>query len=349
MVNYLDYIGHKHTDDAVVPVQNNCTYHPDVFQALAGSAGLWGPSIITGSGDVSTGGGATKSTGGKGHSTFWSGFCPGALRQTGLWQRSHCTSAHIQEHGPREGEDCSCFDMFFLNTFFPDLSESCCISLCVHTACSSYLSWDIYAFCKHIHVFRSQESWRMLGQRWSYLKNNWPARGWLFETLRHFCPPIDIRSSKLKWQPAKESRSWRFYVTGLRWLTAKRKQLQFNMIRLLRFNKVSFKKHRILCVCIYKLSAEHAREVSQLRGKVSQLQTEMDVLKRQLTTERFERWVPQLTSHPSLQDKHYSVEWNQYLTEIRVSLSPLCHKRYIYIGFVMWLISYLCIVYFVAP
>uniref|UniRef100_A0A3B3BWX3 Centrosomal protein 135 n=1 Tax=Oryzias melastigma TaxID=30732 RepID=A0A3B3BWX3_ORYME len=34
--------------------------------------------------------------------------------------------------------------------------------------------------------------------------------------------------------------------------------------------------------------AEHAREVSQLRGKVSQLQTEMDVLKRQVTTERFE-------------------------------------------------------------
>uniref|UniRef100_A0A3B4X9M1 Centrosomal protein 135 n=1 Tax=Seriola lalandi dorsalis TaxID=1841481 RepID=A0A3B4X9M1_SERLL len=36
-------------------------------------------------------------------------------------------------------------------------------------------------------------------------------------------------------------------------------------------------------------TAEHSREVSQLRGKVSQLQTEMDVLKRQLTTERFER------------------------------------------------------------
>ncbi|XP_068599752.1 centrosomal protein of 135 kDa [Brachionichthys hirsutus] len=36
-------------------------------------------------------------------------------------------------------------------------------------------------------------------------------------------------------------------------------------------------------------NAEHVREVSQLRGKVSQLQTEMDVLKRQLTTERFER------------------------------------------------------------
>ncbi|KAI1888697.1 hypothetical protein AGOR_G00171400 [Albula goreensis] len=33
----------------------------------------------------------------------------------------------------------------------------------------------------------------------------------------------------------------------------------------------------------------HGREVSQLRGKASQLQTEMDVLKRQLTTERFER------------------------------------------------------------
>ncbi|XP_058612187.1 centrosomal protein of 135 kDa isoform X2 [Onychostoma macrolepis] len=36
-------------------------------------------------------------------------------------------------------------------------------------------------------------------------------------------------------------------------------------------------------------TAGHAREVTQLRGKVSQLQTEMDVLKRQLTTERFER------------------------------------------------------------
>ncbi|XP_068448993.1 centrosomal protein of 135 kDa isoform X2 [Clinocottus analis] len=36
-------------------------------------------------------------------------------------------------------------------------------------------------------------------------------------------------------------------------------------------------------------SAEHVREVSQLRGKVSQLQMEMDVLKRQLTSERFER------------------------------------------------------------
>ncbi|XP_068581534.1 centrosomal protein of 135 kDa [Cebidichthys violaceus] len=36
-------------------------------------------------------------------------------------------------------------------------------------------------------------------------------------------------------------------------------------------------------------TAEHAREVNQLRGRVSQLQTEMDVLKRQLTSERFER------------------------------------------------------------
>lgn len=40
-------------------------------------------------------------------------------------------------------------------------------------------------------------------------------------------------------------------------------------------------------LCAFR--AEHVREVSQLRGKVSQLQTEMDVLKRQLTTERFER------------------------------------------------------------
>ncbi|XP_034565709.1 centrosomal protein of 135 kDa isoform X2 [Notolabrus celidotus] len=36
-------------------------------------------------------------------------------------------------------------------------------------------------------------------------------------------------------------------------------------------------------------TVEHSREVSQLRGKLSQLQTEMDVLKRQLTSERFER------------------------------------------------------------
>ncbi|XP_018588684.1 centrosomal protein of 135 kDa isoform X2 [Scleropages formosus] len=37
------------------------------------------------------------------------------------------------------------------------------------------------------------------------------------------------------------------------------------------------------------MTAGHVREVSQLRGKLSQLQTEMDVLKRQLTSERFER------------------------------------------------------------
>ncbi|XP_029001754.1 centrosomal protein of 135 kDa isoform X2 [Betta splendens] len=36
-------------------------------------------------------------------------------------------------------------------------------------------------------------------------------------------------------------------------------------------------------------TAEHSKEVSQLRSRVSQLQTEMDVLKRQLTSERFER------------------------------------------------------------
>ncbi|XP_072294915.1 centrosomal protein of 135 kDa isoform X2 [Eucyclogobius newberryi] len=36
-------------------------------------------------------------------------------------------------------------------------------------------------------------------------------------------------------------------------------------------------------------NAEHTREVSEMRRKVSQLQTEMDVLKRQLTSERFER------------------------------------------------------------
>ncbi|XP_016526216.1 centrosomal protein of 135 kDa isoform X2 [Poecilia formosa] len=36
-------------------------------------------------------------------------------------------------------------------------------------------------------------------------------------------------------------------------------------------------------------NAENTRDVSHLRGKVSQMQTEMDVLKRQLTTERFER------------------------------------------------------------
>lgn len=42
-------------------------------------------------------------------------------------------------------------------------------------------------------------------------------------------------------------------------------------------------------VYLHELSAEHAREVSQLRSKVSQMQTEMDILKRQLTSERFER------------------------------------------------------------
>uniref|UniRef100_A0A3B5LLC3 Centrosomal protein 135 n=1 Tax=Xiphophorus couchianus TaxID=32473 RepID=A0A3B5LLC3_9TELE len=36
-------------------------------------------------------------------------------------------------------------------------------------------------------------------------------------------------------------------------------------------------------------NAESIRDASHLRGKVSQLQTEMDVMKRQLTTERFER------------------------------------------------------------
>ncbi|XP_037325419.2 centrosomal protein of 135 kDa [Pungitius pungitius] len=36
-------------------------------------------------------------------------------------------------------------------------------------------------------------------------------------------------------------------------------------------------------------TAEHSREVSQLRARVSELQMEMDVLKRQLTSERFER------------------------------------------------------------
>lgn len=44
-----------------------------------------------------------------------------------------------------------------------------------------------------------------------------------------------------------------------------------------------------MCLCENTHSAEHARDVSQLRGKVSQLETEMDVLRRQLTTERFER------------------------------------------------------------
>ncbi|XP_036377258.1 centrosomal protein of 135 kDa isoform X2 [Megalops cyprinoides] len=43
-------------------------------------------------------------------------------------------------------------------------------------------------------------------------------------------------------------------------------------------------------------AATQTREVSQLRGKVSQLQTELDVLKRQLTAERFERSSSPLSS-----------------------------------------------------
>lgn len=35
----------------------------------------------------------------------------------------------------------------------------------------------IYAFFKQICIPRSQENWRMFGQRQSYLRNNWPVRG----------------------------------------------------------------------------------------------------------------------------------------------------------------------------
>uniref|UniRef100_A0A8P4K7K5 Centrosomal protein of 135 kDa n=1 Tax=Dicentrarchus labrax TaxID=13489 RepID=A0A8P4K7K5_DICLA len=56
-------------------------------------------------------------------------------------------------------------------------------------------------------------------------------------------------------------------------------------------------------------TAEHAREVSQLRGKVSQLQTEMDILKRQLTSERFERLLPCISPSRILQNFYFWDCW----------------------------------------
>uniref|UniRef100_A0A8C2ZU89 Centrosomal protein 135 n=1 Tax=Cyclopterus lumpus TaxID=8103 RepID=A0A8C2ZU89_CYCLU len=60
-------------------------------------------------------------------------------------------------------------------------------------------------------------------------------------------------------------------------------------------------------------TVEHAREVSLLRGKVSQLQTEMDVLKRQLTSERFERTEGQSTSRLDYSMTYGGVAIRRYL------------------------------------
>ncbi|KAK2907591.1 centrosomal protein of 135 kDa isoform X1 [Channa argus] len=97
----------------------------------------------------------------------------------------------------------------------------------------------------------------------------------------------DVRSEMelLKKQLASERLTVRNLETLLS--TNRHKEFQTQMTASERESELKVLRDRL--VLADSKTAEHAREVSQLRGKVSQLQTEMDVLKRQLTTERFER------------------------------------------------------------
>uniref|UniRef100_A0A8B9RA43 Centrosomal protein 135 n=1 Tax=Astyanax mexicanus TaxID=7994 RepID=A0A8B9RA43_ASTMX len=97
----------------------------------------------------------------------------------------------------------------------------------------------------------------------------------------------DVRSETelLKKQLASEKVTVRNLETLLS--TNRQKEFQSHLNASERESELKVLKDR-LTLADSKM-AGHAREVSQLRGKVSQLQTEMDVLKRQLTTERFER------------------------------------------------------------
>ncbi|XP_023127563.2 centrosomal protein of 135 kDa isoform X2 [Amphiprion ocellaris] len=97
----------------------------------------------------------------------------------------------------------------------------------------------------------------------------------------------DVRSEAelLKKQLASE----RLTVRNLETLLSTNRQKEFQTHLTASERESELKVLRDRLTLADSKTAEHAREVSQLRGKVSQLQTEMDVLKRQLTTERFER------------------------------------------------------------
>uniref|UniRef100_A0A672HBW5 Centrosomal protein 135 n=1 Tax=Salarias fasciatus TaxID=181472 RepID=A0A672HBW5_SALFA len=97
----------------------------------------------------------------------------------------------------------------------------------------------------------------------------------------------DVRSEMelLKKQLASE----RLTVRNLETLLSTNRQKEFQTHLTASERESELKVLRDRLTLADSKTAEHAREVSQLRGKVSQLQTEMDVLKRQLTTERFER------------------------------------------------------------
>ncbi|KAM4548689.1 centrosomal protein of 135 kDa isoform 2-T2 [Odontesthes bonariensis] len=97
----------------------------------------------------------------------------------------------------------------------------------------------------------------------------------------------DVRSEGelLKKQLASE----RLTVRNLETLLSTNRQKEFQTHLTASERELELKVLRDRLALADSKNAEHAREVSQLRGKVSQLQTEMDVLRRQLTTERFER------------------------------------------------------------
>ncbi|GLD65534.1 centrosomal protein of 135 kDa [Lates japonicus] len=97
----------------------------------------------------------------------------------------------------------------------------------------------------------------------------------------------DVRSEAelLKKQLASE----RLTVRNLETLLSTNRQKEFQTHLTASERESDLKVLRDRLTLADSKTAEHAREVSQLRGKVTQLQTEMDVLKRQLTTERFER------------------------------------------------------------
>uniref|UniRef100_A0A671TVH7 Centrosomal protein 135 n=1 Tax=Sparus aurata TaxID=8175 RepID=A0A671TVH7_SPAAU len=97
----------------------------------------------------------------------------------------------------------------------------------------------------------------------------------------------DVRSEAelLKKQLASE----RLTVRNLETLLSTNRQKEFQTHLTASERESELKVLRDRLTLADSKTAEHSREASQLRSRVSQLQTEMDVLKRQLTTERFER------------------------------------------------------------